>query len=615
MKFYRHVLYAILSLLGLSGCSLDASLKSQLLSQVSSERFKLTPERDLVFTEQGTLSFAVNTTPLFSPSAVAPAVSTAQLKVLADVTVLATPALVDDIKPLLRPERVDVGTEPLSIPPIPDNFETTPVAFRKSSSLSGVSSFDQCSLTPLLPGAECSFESVSVPLEEIETGALTFHFDQGEDAQYETKRYKVSRVSFGALTSDISPSFSARESGVAVLDNEYYQLSSDNSTYLKTSPTTFRKVYQRSSNYDFLKEIARFGDYIYFHGYKPNVDYTGLYVMKADFSEFRLVANIRTNASDLSMFGNYEMVLYRGKLYFTLYEADFRSKLFRMNPDGTGVEKISNFVSGAADGIFMLKVYNDKLYFTANVGSTPSTGYKLFYLTTDEGGDNLAIYRFPNMNATGYDIGGIYVVENKLYVVGTTSLGSGVYRISSDHSTWTRILETENYYTFEFVHKSPLWLAAFSESFSDSRYSFFLFNPTNEQFTLLSDLDPDGTTYNIAPENFVLSADRIYFAASTEGMSALMSTNYQGGDLKVHALDVSVDDRLAILGDRVFFTAENSSFDKDIYSINAKTGEGLQRHTNMGSWGWNLTNQSMYQLPSSELIFVWSGEMFMIEFL
>jgi hypothetical protein len=50
--------------------------------------------------------------------------------------------------------------------------------------------------------------------------------------------------------------------------------------------------------------------------------------------------------------------------------------------------------------------------------------------------------------------------------------------------------------------------------------SYFIFNPVASEFTLLIDLNDDGATYNIGPEAFVVTSERIYFAGSGETTKA-----------------------------------------------------------------------------------------------
>lgn len=272
-----------------------------------------------------------------------------------------------------------------------------------------------------------------------------------------------------------------------------------------------------------------------------------------------------------------------------------------MNPDGSNVEQVTNFVPGDADGISNLTVFNGKLLFSARASSASADQAKLFVLDSNNDGTGLTISRLPSLS-TSSDIGGVFDIDGQLYISGqTTTQGIGLYKVSSDFLNWEKIVDLEYTYSIEFFKEGGLWFAGMKENFADDMSSYFLFNPANQKFTLMIDLNSDGTTYNIGPQAFVVNSGRIYFVGAGEMESALFSTNLSGADLKVHTSGLAVGGKLTLIGDRIFFTGDTGS-DANIYSLDPATGTDIIQHTDMGSMGGTLN--SMYRIDANTLFFI-----------
>lgn len=621
------IVLALLFLVSLCGCSLDASLQNFKLSQMDNTApptlFSLNFEGKLIHTTyEGITPITVNDSPLFAPSASPAAITTATAKGLGDVTTIAAPAELTDIKHFIRHPYHDAPQPALSAP-IPNFNPAGEVAFSPTAGdITTPSPATACTFLSPMPNSTCSATSVSVSLQDITTGTLSIQFNNGQTFDLSMARYQITQLQLGSAGKKVGSQSEARESGgpyqmdlISIGAADY----SSSKSYLRQSDSSVQLVYSRATNYDFLKAIAVMPnvDLVFYAGYKPTVDRMGLYVSDKAMTYFRLVANVNPTLDDIPMFGSYRFVEYRNKIYFTLYSGSSRFKLFRMNLDATNVEQVTNFITTGSDDVGGLTVHNGRLYFTARTASTSAGAGKLFFLETDTNGNNLSISRFPTRNTANSDVGSIHSINGRLYVNWSSNTESGLHWVSDDHSQITKITAFADNYSFGVLYAGSSVLAKMDESLSDDRNSLFLFDTTQNQFTILADLRPEGNGYNWKKNEVASAGDRLFFIIQNgeEGGSKIYSTASDGSDLRAET-DMEDVDEMVILGDRLFFLGFSGSNDK-LYSISATKGGDLQQHSDLNPGGPDFVRSGngleLYRRNDSTLLLAWDADAFEIK--
>ncbi|AHZ86495.1 hypothetical protein EP01_16355 [Bdellovibrio bacteriovorus] len=435
------------------------------------------------------------------------------------------------------------------------------------------------------------------------------------------QRYRITQLELGAPGKRVASNSEAREAGgpftmdlVNVGEMDY----SSARTYLRQSDAEVRLIYSRPISYDFLKVVAVMPntDLVFYSGYKPTVDRMGLFVSNKAMTFFRMVANLNPASDDLSMFGRIQFVEYRNKIYFSLYYGSYQFKLFRMDLDATNVEQVTNFIPGGTDEIGSMVEHNGKLYFTARIDASAGGAGKLFFLTTDTNGNNLAISRFPARNSAGTDVGTLHSINGRLYANWSSDTETGLHWIHNDHSQITKITEFADNYSFEIHYAGNAVLANMTESLSDDRNSLFLFDTTQNQFTLLADIRPAGNGYDWKASEIASIGERIFFKhRAPAGGSQILSTAQDGSNLRVETALSSIDE-MVILGDRLFFLGFSGSNDK-LYSISATKGGDLQQHSDLNPGGPDFVRSGngleLYRRNDSTLLLAWDADAFEIK--
>lgn len=611
-----------------TACSLDASLTQEELASIKGATSKsitaLQTDRQLIFTEfVGTNSYALNNSALFTPSANPAAVNTTTAKALGDVTVIAAPTVVSDIKPYIRHTHHDSPQPQASGTSAKENFDDTATVTLSpvlEPTLLPTPTATSCEFQSPMPHSICQSAQITLSLQDFLTDTLAVQFDNGQSFSFSMQRYEIAELELGVAGNLVGSRSEAREEGgpfeidlVSVGASDY----TSSRTYLHQPDGQYRLVFNRPSNYDFLKvaKVMSDLDLVFYLAYKPTVDRVGLYVSDKALSYFRMVANLNPASDDLSQFFRYDFVPYNNKIYFTLDYTSYRTKLFRMDLDATNVEQVTDFVPAGNDGIFGLTTHNGKLYFGANIGSTTDTSGKLFFLQTDPDGSNLAISRFPSRNTTNSDVGSIDSLNGRLYVNWSSGTESGLHWISDDHSQITKITDFADNYSLAFTRYANTIVARMDESLTDDRNSLFLFNPITNQFTLLADLRPQGNGYNWKSGDIIVSNTRIFFKHRGTSGTQLLSSALDGSDLRAETALKNVSN-LAQLGDRIFFLGFDSNDNDKLYSVSTSGGD-LQQHSNLNPGGPDFVQSSngleLYRRNDSTLLLAWDATAFEIK--
>lgn len=590
----------------LAGCSLDASMLKLSKSLGSEQVFALKPNSSIIFTEiaSSPANWTYDNAYYANPTGPS-AFSSSNIVSLGMVTSLAMPTILSDVKPIIRPPGVAIANNPSEEAPYPSSFSSDYIVLSKDSeSVGTIMSADGCQLAPAIPGVTCAKESISIPRDQLISGLLSIDLTGGS-ISLPMKKFTMSKVNFSnGVTWGRLANPEHNSGGVEVSDSIFLALSGSGfgRGCLLTNTTCKDIMFSSTGNNGFFAGPVVAGKR-YFKAYKPGISRTTLYIADTDFSNIKQITDSYVSGNDISSSTEFDITEFKSKIYFTLFAGGVSSsKIFRMNPDGTDVEQITDFVSGASDSIGNLTVFGGKLLFTARTGATSADQGKLFILDTDSDGSNLTIQRIPSL-AAAPEVGGIHVIDGTLYLSAETAAqGIGLYKVSADLLIWTKVANLENNYSIEFFKEGGIWFSGMKEDLADSMDSYFIFNPVASEFTLLIDLNDDGTTYNIGPEAFVVTSERIYFAGSGETESGLFSTNREGSDLKIHTAGIGVDSKLTMIADRLFFLGADISETANLYSLDAATGEDIVQHSDVASSGSVL--DSMYRIDSNTLFFI-----------
>ncbi len=257
------------------------------------------------------------------------------------------------------------------------------------------------------------------------------------------------------------------------------------------------------------------------------------------------------------------MTVFDGAMYFSADDGTYGRELWKY--DGSAVTRLSNINTFGASSPRDLIVYNDELYFRANVGSETNS-YGEAYLWKYDGNtvskvmDNSSgnALRMTGTQNLGFGDTRMAVVNNKLYFEGWSSESTGGYpSVTVGAQLWEYDAASGNAARISDIHTGtwdqkslfgsfgPEWLTAYNGKVYMTGYQASYENPDTEEGWVGTEMwSYDGSDltresswtgmYN--PGSFMVHSDgKMYMHADLDGTTGSELVSFDGTDFTVEA--------------------------------------------------------------------------------